>query len=73
MAVSNDPTPLHTVLQQIASASAPAGTKPVAAANPAPQAEGARQAQAEPRVKVPADAKALDPNAPRGTHLNLVV
>jgi hypothetical protein len=30
-------------------------------------------AAAEPRVQVPKDAATLNPNAPRGTYVNLVV
>lgn len=71
MAVTNDPTPLRSVPQQIGSAAGAA--KPAEPERPAPAADGARQARAEPRVKLPSDATSLDPNAPRGTYLNLVV
>lgn len=72
MSVTNTPSSLQAILRQIeAPASAPAA-KPAASQSAAQPGEQ-RMAAAEPRVQVPKDAATLNPNAPRGTYLNLVV
>ncbi len=66
------PTSLKSLLSQIDPAKA---APPSRASQPAEAARGdtARVAKAEERVNVPKDAVKLDPNAPRGTYLNLTV
>jgi len=68
------PTSLKSLLSQIEPARANTAAR---AAQPAPaQAERAapqRTAAADPRVTVPKDAVQLNPNAPRGTYVNLTV
>ena len=66
------PTSLKSLLSQIEPARANTAAR---AAQPAPaQAERAgpqRTAATDPRVNVPKDAVQLNPNAPRGTYVNL--
>lgn len=68
------PTSLKSLLSQIEPARANATAQ---AAQPAPaQAERVapqRAAATDPRVNVPKDAVQLNPNAPRGTYVNLTV
>jgi len=74
MSVSNTPTALQAILQQIQSTQqAPA--QPALTPDEDPSAGGstAQTANAEPRVQVPQDAATFDPNAPRGSYVNLVV
>ncbi|MEP4378569.1 MAG: hypothetical protein ABJ215_01665 [Alphaproteobacteria bacterium] len=78
MTVSNTPSSLQAILRQLDPAvpSRAPGAAPNsrdAAAPPAAKAEAQRTAAAEPRVQVPKDAATLNPNAPRGSYLNLVV
>jgi len=73
MAVSGTPTSLQSILGQIQSAKPLAATpfeRP--AGDPAAPA-GQQRAAAEPRVNLPPGSTSLDPNAPRGTYLNLKV
>ncbi|MBO6782416.1 MAG: hypothetical protein JJ899_03960 [Alphaproteobacteria bacterium] len=62
------PASLKSLLSQIE----PSRPAPSRAAEPA-RPDAARVAKAEERVNVPKDAVRLDPNAPRGTYLNLTV
>lgn len=67
------PTSLKSLLSQIepARANAPArAAQPAQAERVAPQQ---RTAAADPRVNVPKDAVQFNPNAPRGTYVNLTV
>jgi hypothetical protein len=73
MAVSGTPTSLQSILSQIQTAK-PAATAPVARPASDPAAPVSQQrAAAEPRVNLPPGSTSLDPNAPRGTYLNLKV
>lgn len=74
MAVSATPSSLQSILAQIdpASPSAPGRIESPSRAQVAAP-EQTRAAAAEPRVNLPKDATTLDPNAPRGTYLNLTV
>ena len=73
MAVSGTPTSLQSILSQIQTAK-PAATAPAARpAAPDIAPTGQQRAAAEPRVNVPPGTTSLDPNAPRGTYLNLKV
>ena len=75
MSVTNAPTSLQAILCQIESpAPAPGAARAASAAKAGPAPSGPeRMAAAEPRVQVPKDAATLNPNAPRGTYVNLVV
>lgn len=74
MAVTGPATPLSAVLSQI---QAPLRTNAATAATPAQEAQPAttaRQAAKVPPTAVSANGEGqLNPNAPRGTYLNLVV
>ena len=78
MTVTNNPTSLQAILRQLdpavpSRAPGSATTTREAATQPAAKTEVQRTAAAEPRVQVPKDAATLNPNAPRGSYLNLVV
>lgn len=74
MAVSGTPSSLQAILSQLDPATPPG---PVRSESPvraeAAAREQVRNAAAEPRVNLPKDATTLNPNAPRGTYLNLTV
>jgi len=77
MSVTSPPSSLQAILRHLDPA-APARASGVetsgkSAAPPAAKADAQQTAAAEPRVQVPKDAATLNPNAPRGTYLNLVV
>jgi len=78
MTVTNTPSSLQAILRQLDPAvpsrapGAPTNSRE-AAAQPATKSAAQRTAAAEPRVQVPKDAATLNPNAPRGSYLNLVV
>jgi len=71
MAVTGPATPLSAVLSQIqaplrtTAATPPQAKQPTAAAR--------QSAQAQPAVSAPNGDGRLNPNAPRGTYLNIVV
>lgn len=73
MAVSGTPTSLQSILSQIQTAkpAAAAPSAPLTTPESTPAAQ--QRAAAEPRVNVPPGTTSLDPNAPRGTYLNLKV
>lgn len=73
MAVNGTPTSLQSILSQIQTAKPAAATPTARAATPDATSLGQQRAAAEPRVNVPAGTTSLDPNAPRGTYLNLKV
>ena len=78
MSVTSTPSSLQAILRQLdpaAPARAPGTTTNArdAAAQPSAKPDVQRTAAAEPRVQVPKDAATLNPNAPRGSYLNLVV
>jgi hypothetical protein len=78
MTVTNTPSSLQAILRQLdptvpsRAPGAATNTRDVAAP-PAAKHEAQRTAAAEPRVQVTKDAATLNPNAPRGSYLNLVV
>jgi hypothetical protein len=72
MAVSGTPTSLQSILSQIQTAK-PAAVAPAARAAADASSVGQQRAAAEPRVNLPPGTTSLDPNAPRGTYLNLKV
>ncbi|MBT5570176.1 MAG: hypothetical protein HOJ90_03055 [Alphaproteobacteria bacterium] len=69
MTVSGTPTSLQSLLSQLQQAT-PTQAAPVAQRSAETPVQ---RAAAEPRVTVPSGTTALDPNAPRGTYLNLKV
>lgn len=78
MSVTNAPPALQAILRQLdpavpSHAPGAGANARDAATPPAGKADPQRSAAAEPRVQVPKDAATLNPNAPRGTYLNLVV
>lgn len=76
MTVTNTPSSLQAILRQLDPAvpsRAPGAPTNSREAAPAAKTEAVRTAAAEPRVQVPKDATTLNPNAPRGSYLNLVV
>lgn len=74
MAVSGTPSTLQSILSQLDPATPADPPRPEAPARQeAPAREPVRNAATEPRVNFPKDATTLNPNAPRGTYLNLTV
>tara|TARA_R110002110_G_scaffold415612_2_gene651576 strand:- start:37640 stop:37876 length:237 start_codon:yes stop_codon:yes gene_type:complete len=78
MSVTSAPSSLQAILRQLdpavpSRAPGVANNSRDAAVRPEAKPEAQRTAAAEPRVQVPKDAATLNPNAPRGSYLNLVV
>ena len=76
MSVTNTPSSLQAILSHLepAAPAQPARPAPDVRGTEAGRVDGRQQtAAAEPRVQVPKDAATLNPNAPRGTYVNLVV
>ena len=73
MAVSGTPTSLQSILSQIQTAKPAAAAPAARPATPDMAPTGQQRVAAEPRVNLPPGTTSLDPNAPRGTYLNLKV
>ena len=74
MSDSITPASLKTLLSQIEPARAAEATRPPErTATPSAQDGAARTTTTGERVDLPKDAVRFDPNAPRGTYLNLTV
>jgi hypothetical protein len=73
MAVSGTPTTPQSLFSQINPAAQSAPSRAAPQVERGPEAPAPRLAAAEQRVKIPEGATTLDPNAPRGTYLNLKV
>ena len=76
MSVTNTPSSLQAILRQLDPGTPSQPARPAADTRNADAGRAdvaQRTAAAEPRVQVPKDAATFNPNAPRGTYVNLGV